>query len=295
MLARYRGHFHTTLALDKIDHQFSCTGFMSVSNLTGLGCKLRLSPCWRVSKDISIPLQLCCGSPFNTGLSCKLCLSPCWRISKDILILLQLCLGLLFILASVANCAYPHVGIPLAAVLLSLDGASSAALSYCLPPTTSPSAHCACTASFSAVPTSALPCDVPPSSPLPAGPPPFLLDSLHHLSPGDCFTLHHLTRNQLHIIWHQRLWHIHLRRVSQIHAHSTGIPNASLATDHGNCPSCTHAKLCHHPHSDAPSHLAPMSGQGISIDLALWFNAPRTTFVSAMLHCMAISPNPHLS
>ena len=106
MLARYRGHFHATLALDKIDHQFACTGFMSVSNLIGLGYELCLSPCWRISEYIPllrvvfqhwpwlriVPFPLLAHFQghahtasalswvaFLFGLDCKLCLSPCWR------------------------------------------------------------------------------------------------------------------------------------------------------------------------------------------------------------------------
>ena len=51
----------TIISPDKIGRQFRCTGYTSVSNFTGLGCKLRLYHCRRVSDDVSIPLQLCRG------------------------------------------------------------------------------------------------------------------------------------------------------------------------------------------------------------------------------------------
>jgi hypothetical protein len=38
-----------------------------------------------------------------------------------------------------------------------------------------------------------------------------------------------LTRDQLRILWHQRLGHLHSRRVSDLHRYAQGVPQVPIA------------------------------------------------------------------
>jgi hypothetical protein len=64
-----------------------------------------------------------------------------------------------------------------------------------------------------------------------------------YMEHGEEYVLCHLTRDQLRILWHQRLGHIHSRRVSKMHKHADGIPPVPIATELDTCPVCAHAKL----------------------------------------------------
>jgi hypothetical protein len=76
-----------------------------------------------------------------------------------------------------------------------------------------------------------------------------------YMEPGDEYVLCHLTRDQLRILWHQRLGHIHSRRVSKMHKHADGIPPVLIATELDTCPVCAHAKL--HKAARGPTPLGP--------------------------------------
>ena len=45
------------------------------------------------------------------------------------------------------------------------------------------------------------------------------------------YHINHLTRDQLHLLWHQCLGHLHSRRVSDMHKFAIGIPSVPLDTD----------------------------------------------------------------
>jgi GAG-pre-integrase domain len=80
------------------------------------------------------------------------------------------------------------------------------------------------------------------------------------------FQIHHLSRDQLRILWHQRLGHMHSRRVSDLHRYATGIPQLPIATELDKCPICLQAKLRMANRGTADSRHATQCNQGISID-----------------------------
>jgi hypothetical protein len=55
--------------------------------------------------------------------------------------------------------------------------------------------------------------------------------------------INHLTREVLRIIWHQRLGHMHFRRVSDMHRYAIGVPNLPIAAEVDDCLICLKAKL----------------------------------------------------
>ena len=91
-------------------------------------------------------------------------------------------------------------------------------------------------------------------------------DSDAYLNPGDSFVMHHLSRDQLRILWHQRLGHMHSRRVSKMHAHADGVPKVPLASELDACPICVQAKLRRAARGKETSQRATTSGQGIGVD-----------------------------
>ena len=79
---------------------------------------------------------------------------------------------------------------------------------------------------------------------------------------------HQLTRDQQRILWHQRLGHMHSRRISDLHKYSVGVPKLPIATELEKCPICLHAKLRHANKSLEDSRRALQPCQGISADFA---------------------------
>jgi hypothetical protein len=75
-----------------------------------------------------------------------------------------------------------------------------------------------------------------------------------------------LSREQQRILWHQRLGHIHHRRISQAHKFADGIPIITNATDLDKCPICARAKLHKANRGTNNSRRATKCFQGISID-----------------------------
>jgi hypothetical protein len=75
-----------------------------------------------------------------------------------------------------------------------------------------------------------------------------------------------LTREALRITWHQRLGHIHSRRVSDMHEYAIGVPNLPIATEIDDCPICLKATLHKANKSNSSTRKATQCNQGISID-----------------------------
>jgi hypothetical protein len=75
-----------------------------------------------------------------------------------------------------------------------------------------------------------------------------------------------ITREQQRILWHQRLGHIHPRRISQAHKYANGIPAIANASELEKCPICARAKLHKAARSATTSRRAMQCFQGISID-----------------------------
>jgi hypothetical protein len=99
-----------------------------------------------------------------------------------------------------------------------------------------------------------------------------------YMERGEEYVLCHLTWDQLRILWHQRLGHIHSRRVSKMHKHADGIPPVPIATE-------LDPALCVHMPSFAKllvvwSLLAPVLHnrrvKALVSTLALWSRSPRT-------------------
>jgi len=106
------------------------------------------------------------------------------------------------------------------------------------------------------------------SSDDPSASPPNVTDLL--LQPDDRrYLIHHLTRDQQRILWHQRLGHIHSRRVSDTHRYATGVPAVPIATELDKCPVCAHAKLQKAARGTNDSRKADRCYQGISIDYGI--------------------------
>jgi hypothetical protein len=55
--------------------------------------------------------------------------------------------------------------------------------------------------------------------------------------------MHQLSRDQLRLLWHQCLGHIHSCRISKMQEAANGIPKVPIATELDTCPVCAHAKL----------------------------------------------------
>jgi hypothetical protein len=54
--------------------------------------------------------------------------------------------------------------------------------------------------------------------------------------------VHTLNRDAQCILWHNRLGHIHHRRISELHKHVLGIPKIDMPNELENCPTCLIAK-----------------------------------------------------
>jgi hypothetical protein len=68
-------------------------------------------------------------------------------------------------------------------------------------------------------------------------------------------------------LWHQRLGHIHSRRVSKMHKHADGIFPVPIATELDTCPVCAHAKLRKAASGmESTRTRATQPGQGIGVN-----------------------------
>ena len=92
-------------------------------------------------------------------------------------------------------------------------------------------------------------------------------DTPTYMDPDEEYILCHVSRDQLRILWHQRLGHMHSRRVSKMHKHADGIPPIPIATELDACPVCAHAKLRKAARGLESTRLrATQPGQGIGVD-----------------------------
>ena len=80
------------------------------------------------------------------------------------------------------------------------------------------------------------------------------------------YVISHLTRDQLRVLWHQRLGHLHSRRVSDMHMYAEGVPQVPIATELDTCPICAAAKLRKAARGTADSRHVTQCNQGISVD-----------------------------
>jgi hypothetical protein len=113
----------------------------------------------------------------------------------------------------------------------------------------------------------------PPATDAPAAPCPTTQDATPALTPPAStfhdpdkdvtWPVNHLTREALRILWHQRLGHMHSRRVSDMHHYAIGIPKLPIATEIDNCPVCIKAKLHKSNKSKETSRMATQCNQGI--------------------------------
>jgi hypothetical protein len=78
--------------------------------------------------------------------------------------------------------------------------------------------------------------------------------------------VNHLTRDALRIIWHQRLGHMHSRRVNEIHKYGISVPNLPIATEIDDCPIRLKAKLHKAKKNTYSTRKATQCNQGIYID-----------------------------
>jgi hypothetical protein len=81
------------------------------------------------------------------------------------------------------------------------------------------------------------------------------------------YMIRHLTRDQLRILWHQRLGHLHSHhQVNDLHKYAIGVPNVPIASELDTCPVCIQAQLRHADRSKDSSCRAIKCNQGISIE-----------------------------
>jgi hypothetical protein len=85
-------------------------------------------------------------------------------------------------------------------------------------------------------------------------------------TPPSLLPIRQITREQQRILWHQRLGHIHPRRIAQAHKYADGVPIIANATDLEKCPICARAKLHKAARGNQNSRRATTCFQGILID-----------------------------
>ena len=86
----------------------------------------------------------------------------------------------------------------------------------------------------------------------------------------DRLTVHHLTKQQLSHLWHQRLGHINRRSVSEMSRFALGVPKVPVPHDVDTCPICLSSKLHRASRGTADSRRATQCYQGISIDFGFF-------------------------
>jgi len=97
---------------------------------------------------------------------------------------------------------------------------------------------------------------------------------LSGLDPEDSYMMAHVTRQQLRLLWHHRLGHMHSRRVSDLHRYADGVPpDIPLADELDTCPIYAQAKLRKANRGQETSRRAEQCGQGISIDFGFLVQA----------------------
>jgi hypothetical protein len=120
-------------------------------------------------------------------------------------------------------------------------------------------ATCACAVSSPEPPCSCL----PPGRTTPAVP---STAATFDITTPPTYTISHLSRDQQRILWHQRLGHLHSRRVADVHKFARGVPKVPIAGELDKCPICLHAKLRKAAASKVDSRRATHCHQGLSVD-----------------------------
>lgn len=80
------------------------------------------------------------------------------------------------------------------------------------------------------------------------------------------YHLCHLGHDQLRILWHQHLGHLHYRRIRDLHRTADGVPQLATTHELAKCPVCLAAKLKRAARGLAESPPTTTCNQGISID-----------------------------
>ena len=86
------------------------------------------------------------------------------------------------------------------------------------------------------------------------------------LDEPDPFLVHATTREQQRLLWHQRLCHIHSRRMSDLWKCARGVPRLAVEPEGSICPICAHGKSTKADRSTEDSNRATVAYQGLSVD-----------------------------
>jgi hypothetical protein len=89
--------------------------------------------------------------------------------------------------------------------------------------------------------------------------------------------INHLNWEALRILWHQRLGHLHDRRVSEKDKYAIGVPDLPMASLSDQCPTCLAAKMRKAASGSDSSKCAKQCYQGLSIDFGLIIQASKNS------------------
>jgi hypothetical protein len=90
--------------------------------------------------------------------------------------------------------------------------------------------------------------------------------ALHDCEPSEA-RIHYLSKRATRILWHQRLRHIHMRRLADLHTHVDGIHRVKVPPDIEGCDTCWTCKLRKKARGTGDTRKdATVAGQGISLD-----------------------------
>jgi hypothetical protein len=79
--------------------------------------------------------------------------------------------------------------------------------------------------------------------------------------------IHYFSERATRILWHQRLRHVHMRRLANLHKHADGIPRIKLPPDIEGCDTCWTCKLRNKARGTGDTRKdANVARQGISLD-----------------------------
>jgi Reverse transcriptase (RNA-dependent DNA polymerase) len=253
----------TIISPDAIGRSLGCQGYQSVSNFDGHDCGIRLLHPAGTTKDITIPLTLVRGLLYTDHIitpnnaddrSLPYPISPIHATTfvpdlPDTTTSETTCrsplddhLDLDFV-RQVQRCGYQH-DVDYHALPIACDGVSV------FPTPSCPNCSGLSSTSQVTLPTSNLSGSTMPDCAL----------------VPNIFQVCHLGRDQLRLLWHQRLGHLNFRRTSDLHRTATGVPKIANADDLDNCPICLAAKLKRAARGQADSRSATLCNQGLSID-----------------------------
>ena len=110
-------------------------------------------------------------------------------------------------------------------------------------------------------------------STVPSASPPIRMDD----ADNRLLFINHLNRDALRILWHQRLGHIHSRRVADMHKYAIGVPELPIASAADQCPTCMAAKMRKSARGQEDSRKATQCYQGLSIDFGFVVQSSKNT------------------